>query len=107
MVPKKDTFFNDDWLKVEKYSKWLAKGQNNMQFSCILCKKVKTKSSWQLSNMGVGALESHIKSKAHKNAEGIGNIQPSIAVTFQNSKSASNDKSKCAKMKFECYKCVL
>ena len=51
---------------------------------------------WQLSNMGVGALDSHIKSKAHKKAEGIANIQPSIAVKFQNSKSASNDKSKCA-----------
>ena len=56
--------------------------------------------------MGVGALDSHIKSKAHKKAEGIANIQPSIAVKFQNSKSARTIKVSVL-MKFECYKCVL
>jgi len=78
--------------------KWLEtqKGKSNLQFSCILCKKLKAKSSWQLSNMGVGALDSHMKSNGHKKAEAISNIQTSVAETFQKSKSANNDKSKCA-----------
>ncbi|KZS06274.1 Uncharacterized protein APZ42_030326 [Daphnia magna] len=42
--------------------------------------------------MGVGALDSHMKSNGHKKAETISNIQPSVAETFQKSKSASNDK---------------
>ena len=44
--------------------------------SGILCKKKKTKSNLYLSNMVVGALDSHTKSNGHKKAESISNILP-------------------------------
>ena len=58
----KQTYFDDNWLSFEEFKPWLKRddGGDNTKFYCKLCKKPR-----ELSNMGIGALQSHMKGKNH------------------------------------------
>ena len=61
----KQTYFQEDWLTGKEFSEWVARAENDKEARCTLCK-----SNIKLSNMGVTALRSHVKS-SKKHAEGV------------------------------------
>ena len=50
---KDQTYFQDTWLSDDKYKDWLVSTGKNTQARCKRCKK-----TFELSNMGIQALES-------------------------------------------------
>ena len=63
-MEKKQTFFQKEWLDDPEFKDWIQPVDScNTEAKCKLCSKVFT-----LSNMGVGALKSHMKYKKHKDA---------------------------------------
>ena len=61
----KQTYFQEDWLTDKEFSEWVARAENDKEARCTLCK-----SNIKLSNMGVTALRSHVKS-SKKHAERV------------------------------------
>ena len=57
------TYFQDEWLEEDKFSSWVARVlDDNKKAKCKVCRK-----SFELSNMGRGALTNHqTKSEKHK-----------------------------------------
>ena len=73
-------YFNNEWLKDKKYSSWLQPGSTQSTFYCTMCKK-----ETNLSNMGISALNSHIKSKKHVKVTASKTTQSSIFSSFASS----------------------
>ena len=61
----KQTYFQEDWLMDKEFSEWVARAENDQEAKCTLCK-----SNIKLSNMGVTALRSLVKS-SKKHAERV------------------------------------
>ena len=61
----KQTYFQEDWLTDKEFSEWVARAENDKEARFTLCK-----SNIKLSNMGVTALRSHVKS-SKKHAERV------------------------------------
>ena len=63
-MPKtsKKTYFDELWLKDEKFGLWLQQVRNDRTcFRCKLCSKV-----LKLSNMGIKAIKSHESNSKHR-----------------------------------------
>ena len=74
MPKNKICIFNNNWLTSSKYSSWLVKSNCKSKARCKLCCK-----DFDISNMGVSALESHASGKKHtdiveKRSSGTGNL---------------------------------
>ena len=63
-MAKRKCTFNDDWLRIKEFESWLDKGPNRSVAYCKLCQQ-----SFDVSNMGRSALNSHAKGKKHKEKE--------------------------------------
>lgn len=61
MSKKKQTYFSDSWLSDLRFCLWLEKPNDSSKAMCKLCKK-----SFNLSNMGIKALQSHAQGEGHK-----------------------------------------
>ena len=59
-MSSKKSHFKDDWLKLDEFTTWLMRGNDNLSARCRICKK-----SIDISGMGVSALKSHAKGKKH------------------------------------------
>ena len=56
---KKQTYFDESWLKDPRYKQWLMKGNDTGTFSCRVCPgKEKTRHK-KLGDMGAGAIKKH------------------------------------------------
>ena len=59
------TFFCKDWLQHPDYKDWLGAVPDNRKVArCTTCSK-----TFELSNMGVGAIKSHMDGKKHKSVK--------------------------------------
>lgn len=70
MPKKNDCLFNDNWLIDVKYSKWLTKSNDKSKAHCTFCTK-----DFDISNMGVAALNSHLSGKKHSEIAGLRSSQ--------------------------------
>jgi len=59
-MASKQCHFHEIWLADPRFAPWLQQEKNDSKGYCKLCKK-----SFDLSNIGIGALKSHMKSKQH------------------------------------------
>ena len=57
---KKVCSFNDDWFNDPRFSKWIARDKSSVKARCTICG-----CSFNLSNMGIGAVISHSTGKKH------------------------------------------
>ena len=73
-MAKRKCTFNDDWLRIKEFESWLDKGPNRSVAYCKLCQQ-----SFDVSNMGQSALNSHAKGKKHKEKE---DSRKSSPITF-------------------------
>lgn len=61
MASKRKCYFQDIWLQKDEFKEWLAScGRLTDRARCLLCKK-----SFDVSNMGLSAVTSHMKSSKH------------------------------------------
>ena len=60
IMPKSTSHFKVQWLTDERYKDWLKKGKADTEAFCAWCK-----TTFNVANMGVQALQSHIQSKKH------------------------------------------
>ena len=61
MSKKKDKcIFNDSWLVDERFKEWIDKRDSKWKARCKFCNK-----DFDISNMGVAVLTSHVSSKKH------------------------------------------
>lgn len=75
--------FNLEWLQIEKYKKWLQKADSNENKAmCKICNV-----QFDISNMGLPAIESHDKGAKHKRLMVQDNPKNSV-LNFFNKKSA-------------------
>ena len=56
--------FQCTWLRIKEFESWLNKGPNHSVAYCKLCQQ-----SFDVSNMGRSALNSHAKGQKHKEKE--------------------------------------
>ncbi|KAJ8672179.1 hypothetical protein QAD02_003438 [Eretmocerus hayati] len=77
--------FLERWETLKPYKSWLkeVEGSTN-DFHCIPCRQTNT-----LSNMGVEALKSHMKSTRHRESTGITETTPSILSYFKPQSTAA------------------
>ena len=68
------------WLEDVRFTIWLAKGPSVNQAKCNLCHK-----TFELGNMGVSGLLSHVKGTKHKN--NVSAKQSSSTLFFANNKT--------------------
>ena len=59
-MASKQCHFHEIWLADPEFALWLQQEKNDSKGYCKLCKK-----SFNLCNMGIGALKSHMKNKQH------------------------------------------
>ena len=64
MSNKSKCIFNDSWLTDSRFSKWLKKSHAKSKAYCNLCGK-----DFDISNMGISALNSHSVGKKQKDQE--------------------------------------
>ena len=61
MSKKKDKcIFNDSWLVDERFKEWIDKSDSKWKARCKFCSK-----DFDISNMGVAALTTHVSGKKH------------------------------------------
>ena len=53
--------FQDGWLSIEKYWKWIRKSQNKKEACCFVCNK-----NFDISAMGSSALDLTSSGKKHQ-----------------------------------------
>lgn len=58
---KKNTYFDDAWLKAAEFSTWLQKGDFSTTFRCRVCPDKERTWFKTLGDMGIGALRKHAK----------------------------------------------
>lgn len=75
------TYFNKDWLKLDKYKDWLEEDNDSGHAKCKVCSPPKNR--FVLSNMGERALISHMKGKKHIQRM-QDNLQPELSSFLQN-----------------------
>ena len=61
MSKKNVTYFQDEWLDDDRFSKWVMKTHLKIHARCSICQR-----DFDLSVMGVSALLSHASGKKHK-----------------------------------------
>ena len=59
-MASKRCHFCEIWLQEPKFAAWLQQTKDDSNGYCKLCRKL-----FDISNMGIGAVESHMKSKQH------------------------------------------
>ena len=59
-MASKHCHFRESWLQEPEFAPWLQPEDNDTKGYCKLCRK-----SFDLSNMGIAAVKSHMKSKQH------------------------------------------
>ena len=73
-MAKRKCTLNDDWLRIKGFESWFDKGPNHSVAYCKLCQQ-----SFDVSNMGRSALNSHAKGKKYKEK---GDFRKSLPITF-------------------------
>ena len=73
-MAKRKCTFNDDWLRIKEFESWPDKVPNRSVAYCKLCQQ-----SFDVSNMGRSASNSHAKVKKHKEKE---DSRKSLPITF-------------------------
>ena len=59
-MASKRCHFREMWLQEPEFAAWLQQTKDDSNGCCKLCRKL-----FDISNMGIGAVKSHMKSKQH------------------------------------------
>ena len=84
MSNKSKCIFNDSWLTDSRFSKWLKKSHAKSKAYCNLCGN-----DFDISNMGISALNSHSVGKKQKDQES----RDSNSIVFFKQQSSSSQSS--------------
>ena len=81
-MPRNRCQFNQKWLIDSRFKTWIAEAETSSMAKCLLCR-----TSFDISNMGIGALVSHQSGKKHKE---VFKNRTSFSTTFFDKSSRSS-----------------
>ena len=88
-MPKRLSTFQDEWLADQQFSLWLQRGPNVLLARCSLCNN-----TFDISNMGKSALNSHAEGKKHGDL--INHMTSMSTLHFSKSPSVSSSSTSTA-----------